>query len=148
MAGSHFVGIHHVGICVRDLEAALAAYGERLGLAAPPTRLETDEIRAALLAVGPELLEIFEPRDPAGPLGRFMERRGEGLHHVAYRVDDIEAALRDLSGRGVRLVDNAPRPGLHPGWRIAFIHPASATGVLTELVQVDPVEPIATPTVH
>ena len=114
MAASLFVGVHHIGICVRDLDAALATYGEQLGLVASPTRMETDEIRAALLVVGPELLEIFEPRDPTGPLGRFMERRGEGLHHIAYRVDDIEAALRELAGRGRGWSTASPGPACIP----------------------------------
>lgn len=140
MAALPFARIHHIGICVRDLDATLATYRERLGLAADGAPLATDEIRAALIRVGPDLLEIFEPLDPAGALGRFLERRGEGLHHLAYAVDDIEAALAELANRGARLVDRAPRPGLHPGWRIAFIHPSSAGGVLTELVQVGSAE--------
>jgi methylmalonyl-CoA/ethylmalonyl-CoA epimerase len=138
MAASIFTRIHHLGICVRDLDATLITYRQHLGLTTVGTVLATDEIRAALIAVGPALLEIFEPRQPEGSLGRFLERRGDGLHHVAYQVDDIEAALTELAGRGARLIDRAPRAGLHPGWQIAFIHPGSAGGVLTELVQVSP----------
>lgn len=144
-----FIRVHHVGICVRDLDATLTAYRQRLGLAVPSTRLETDDIRAALIAIGPDLLEIFEPRNQSGPLGRFLERRGDGLHHIAYQVEDIESALADLAARGARLIDDAPRPGLHAGWMIAFVHPSSAGGVLTELVQVSPtVERGPAPTIH
>lgn len=131
-----FRRIHHIGVCVADLDAALAVYQTHLGLVAAPERLATDEIQGALIAVGDQVLEIFSPRLPTGSLARFLERRGDGLHHIAYQVDDIAVALADLTARGARLVDRAPRPGLHAGWQIAFIHPASAGGVLTELVQV------------
>jgi methylmalonyl-CoA/ethylmalonyl-CoA epimerase len=133
LAAAH---IHHLGLCVRDLDAAVATYRDRLGLLPRPERLLTDEIEGVLVPVGSQLLEIFSPRQADGSLGRFLERRGDGLHHIAYQVADIEAALADLTARGARLIDTTPRPGLHPGWRIAFIHPASAAGVLTELVQV------------
>jgi methylmalonyl-CoA/ethylmalonyl-CoA epimerase len=130
--------IHHLGICVRDLDGALATYRDRFGLTAAPDILTTAEIRGALLPVGSQWLEIFEPRQAEGTLVRFLERRGEGLHHVAYQVEHIDAALAELAARGARLVDQTPRPGLHPGWRIAFIHPSSGAGVLTELVEVGP----------
>ena len=131
-----YVRIHHLGICVRDLAATLATYRDRLGLVAEPAVLTTDEIRAGLIQVGPNLLEIFEPLAAEGGLARFLDRRGEGLHHVCYQVEDIDAALVALAARGTRLVDATARPGLHPGWRVAFIHPSSAGGVLTELVEV------------
>lgn len=136
MSTSPLTRIHHLGICVQHLDEALANYRERLGLVAAAEILETDEIRAGLIAVGPDLLEVFEPRRRDGSLGRFLERRGEGLHHVAYLVADIDAALADLIGRGARPIDAVARPGLHAGWRIAFLHPANAAGVLTELVEV------------
>jgi methylmalonyl-CoA epimerase len=133
----HYRRVHHLGICVANLDATLTGYRTQLDLPADPERLETTEIRGALIRVGPDLLEIFAPRSAEGSLTRFLERRGDGLHHVAYQVDDIAAALTALAERGARLIDRTPRPGLHPGWQIAFIHPASAGGVLTELVQVD-----------
>jgi methylmalonyl-CoA/ethylmalonyl-CoA epimerase len=136
MTATPLLRIHHLGICVGRLDEALGSYRERLGLVAAPEILETDEIRAALIAVGPDLLEVFEPRRLEGSLGRFLERRGEGLHHVAYLVADIDAALAELAGRGARLIDTVARPGLHAGWRIAFLHPANAAGVLTELIEV------------
>ena len=135
MVAELYIRIHHLGICVRDLAATLATYRDRLGLVAEPAVLMTDEIRAGLIQVGPNLLEIFEPLAAEGGLARFLERRGEGLHHVCYQVEDIDAVLAALAARGARLVDAAARPGLHPGWRVAFIHPSSAGGVLTELVE-------------
>lgn len=138
MRPSPLARIHHLGICVPRLGLALDAYVSRFGLLDASAVVETEEVRGALIAVGDDLLEIFEPRRDEGPLARFLERRGEGLHHVAYQVADIEAALADLARRGATLVDAAPRPGLMPGWRIAFIHPSSAAGVLTELVEVGP----------
>lgn len=128
--------IHHIGICVHELGVALDTYMGRLGLVSTSAVLQTDEVRAALIQVGPDLLEIFEPRSREGALGRFLERRGEGLHHIAYQVDNIDSALAELERRGARLIDRVARPGLHAGWRIAFIHPQSAAGVLTELVEV------------
>ena len=132
-----FMCIHHVGICVRHLHVALDQYMSRLGLVMTSSVVETQEVRGCLIRVGEDLLEIIEPRGPEGLLARFLERRGEGLHHIAYQVGDIEATLADIERRGGQLIDRAPRPGLQPGWRIAFIHPESAGGVLTELVQVD-----------
>jgi methylmalonyl-CoA/ethylmalonyl-CoA epimerase len=79
-------------------------------------------------------VELIQPTDPDGPIARYLDKRGEGLHHVAYRVDDLAGTLRDLAARGVRLIDAAPRRGAH-GWQVAFIHPESCAGVLTELVE-------------
>jgi methylmalonyl-CoA/ethylmalonyl-CoA epimerase len=89
---------------------------------------------------GAGFIELIQTTDPDGPIARFMAKRGEGQHHVAYRVDDIDAALADLAQRGLRLIDETPRRGAH-GWRIAFIHPESCIGVLTELVEVNDEEP-------
>ncbi len=136
MIPSPLTRIHHLGICVPRLGVALDLYMSRFGLVTSSEVIETDEVRGAVITVGDGLLELFEPRSDEGPLARFLERRGEGLHHVAYQVDDIAAALDDLARRGAHLIDTTPRPGLVPGWRIAFIHPDSASGVLTELVQV------------
>lgn len=136
MEVSPFTEVHHIGICVRSIEATLAIYRAQFTLMAEGPLLENAEVRAGLIVIGSTLLEIFEPRSLDGALGRFLERRGEGLHHLAYRVDAIAPTLAALADRGVRLIDTVPRPGLHTGWQVAFIHPSSAGGVLTELVQV------------
>jgi methylmalonyl-CoA/ethylmalonyl-CoA epimerase len=128
--------LHHVGIVVADLEAAVARYaalgfgpGERFAL--PEQGIEAVTFRA-----GTGWVELIRPTDPEGAIARFMAKRGEGLHHVAYRVPDLTAALARLAAGGVRLIDAAPRPGTH-GWRIAFVHPESCGGVLTELVEAE-----------
>jgi methylmalonyl-CoA/ethylmalonyl-CoA epimerase len=127
--------LHHVAVVVADLDVALARYaalgfagGERF--AVPEQQVVVVTFRA-----GPGYLELIQPTDPEGPIARFLAKRGEGLHHVAYRVPDLAAALRRLAAAGVRLIDEAPRRGVH-GWRIGFVHPDSCAGVLTELVEV------------
>jgi methylmalonyl-CoA/ethylmalonyl-CoA epimerase len=126
--------LHHVGIVVSDLDAAAARYaalgfhdGDRF--AVPEQKIEAITFHA-----GPGYLELIAPTDPDGPIARYMAKRGEGTHHVAYAVDDLAATLTRLAANGVRLIDEAPRIGAH-GWRVAFIHPESCNGVLTELVQ-------------
>jgi len=128
------LALHHVGIVVEDLDAAQASYealgfrdGERFAV---PEQM----IEAITFHAGPGYLELISPTDPEGPIARYMTKRGEGTHHVAYAVPDIEAALARLAAAGVRLIDETPRSGAH-GWRVAFIHPESCHGVLTELVQ-------------
>ena len=130
--------LHHVGVVVGDLEAAVAQY-EALGFGAGE-RFEVPEqqIVAVLFRAGPGYLELIQPTDPDGPIARFHAKRGDTVHHVAYRVADLAATLDRLAAAGVRLIDPAPRRGLH-GWRIAFVHPDACAGVLTELVEV-PVE--------
>jgi len=128
------LSLHHVAVVVPDLDAAIArqeALGFRDG-----ERFDLPEqgVRAATFRVGPGYLELIEPTDPGGAIGRFLAKRGEGLHHVAYRVPDVSAALDRLRSAGARLIDEAPRTGAH-GWRIAFVHPESCNGVLTELVE-------------
>jgi len=126
--------LHHTGIVVRDIDAAVATYAA-LGFG-PGERHEVPAqgIVAVAFQAGPGWIELIQPIDPDGPIGRFLAKRGEGTHHVAYAVDDIEATLTRLKGAGVRLIDETPRTGLH-GWRIAFMHPEACHGVLTELVQ-------------
>jgi methylmalonyl-CoA/ethylmalonyl-CoA epimerase len=134
--------LHHVGVVVSDLDAALDRYG-RLGFAGGERfALPEQGVTAATFRAGVGYLELIEPTDPDGPIARFLAKRGEGLHHVAYGVADLAAALRRLADLGVRLIDEAPRVGAH-GWRIAFVHPESCHGVLTELVEVpiDVMEP-------
>ncbi len=127
--------LHHVGIVVADIEAASQRYailgfrdGERIAV-------PEQGIVAIVYPAGDCYVELIQPTDPEGAIGRYLAKRGEGSHHVAFSVPDIEAALRNLAAVGVRLIDERPRRGAH-GWRIAFIHPESCNGVLTELVQV------------
>jgi methylmalonyl-CoA/ethylmalonyl-CoA epimerase len=127
--------LHHVAVVVTDLDQALAKY-RALGFA-PPARFEIPEQRVAVVTfrAGPGYVELIQPTDPEGPIARFLGKRGEGMHHVAYQVPDIDQALRTLAEAGVRLIDETPRRGVHD-WRIAFVHPESCAGVLTELVEV------------
>jgi methylmalonyl-CoA/ethylmalonyl-CoA epimerase len=123
-----------VGIAVKDIAAALEFFGNVFDT--PPAQVEelADQgVRATLIQVGETRLELLEPMTPESAVGRFIERRGEGLHHLALNVSDIGGKLKTLENRGVRLVDKAPREGL--SGNIAFIHPASVFGVLTELVE-------------
>ncbi len=126
--------LHHTAVVVRDIDAAASTYA-RLGIT-DGERLDIPEqgIVAIVYHTGHGYLELIQPTDPEGASGRYMAKRGDGVHHVAYAVDDIAATLADLKDRGVRLIDETPRTGAH-GWRIAFIHPESCHGVLTELVE-------------
>ncbi len=126
--------LHHTGIVVQDLDAAISSY-EALGFRdGERHEIPEQDIVAVTFRAGPGWLELIQPTDPDGPIARYMAKRGEGTHHVAYAVDDIDAELERLRAAGVRLIDETPRTGAH-GWRIAFIHPESCHGVLTELVQ-------------
>jgi methylmalonyl-CoA/ethylmalonyl-CoA epimerase len=126
--------LHHIGIVVADIDAATARYGV-LGFD-KGERFEMTEqgVIAVTYHAGPGYVELIQPTDPDGAIARFMAKRGEGMHHVAYRVPDIDDALTRLAAAGVRLIDTTSRRGTH-GWRIAFIHPESCNGVLTELVE-------------
>jgi methylmalonyl-CoA epimerase len=127
--------IDHVGIAVRDLEAAVELYGRAFGLEpVHRERMEGDGVEEVLLDVGGSFVQLLGALGPDTPVGRFLERRGPGVHHVGYRVDDVAAALETLRAEGVRLVDEAPRRGSR-GTTIAFVHPAGTGGVLVELVQ-------------
>jgi methylmalonyl-CoA/ethylmalonyl-CoA epimerase len=128
--------LHHLGIVVADLDAATANY-EALGFT-NPERMPMPEQGVILVTfnAGPGVVEIISPTDPEGAIARFLNKRGDGMHHIAYRVDDIETELHRLAADGVRLIDETPRIGAH-GWRVAFIHPESCCGVLTELVQIN-----------
>lgn len=126
--------LHHVGIVVADLDAARKTY-ESLGfINGELIEVPDQHIVAVVYRAGAGYIELIQPTDAEGPIARYMAKRGEGMHHVAYAVDDIEAALVRLQAAGVRLIDERSRTGTH-GWRIAFIHPESCHGVLTELVQ-------------
>jgi methylmalonyl-CoA epimerase len=130
--------IDHVGIAVTDLESGIARYRELLGVSPSlRTRMEKDGIDAAMLDLGSTHVELIAPTGPDSAISAFLEKRGEGMHHVAYRVDDIRAALEQLRGQGARLLDEEPRVGVM-GHLVAFVHPKSAGGVLTELVEAHP----------
>ena len=127
--------IDHVGIAVEDLEAAVASYQRLLGVA--PThreRVEDQGVEEVLFAVGSSYIQLLGALGPDTPVGRSLAARGPGVHHVAYRVDDIAAALEHLRAEGTRLIDEAPRPGSR-NTLIAFVHPKAMGGVLVELVQ-------------
>jgi len=129
------VTLDHVGIAVSDLAAALAFYRDALGLEiATPEEVASQRVRAHFVPVGESAIELLEATAPDSPIAKYLDRRGPGLHHITLRVDDIHAALAELKARGVRLVDESPRPGAH-GSQVAFIHPSAAHGVLVELVQ-------------
>jgi methylmalonyl-CoA/ethylmalonyl-CoA epimerase len=127
--------LDHVGIAVGNLDEALAFYRDALGLEVEaPEDVPSQRVRIRFIPAGQGQLELLEPLAPDSPVARFLARRGPGLHHVALLVDDIHAALDELKRRGVRLIDETPRPGAG-GALIAFIHPAAADGVLVELKQ-------------
>jgi methylmalonyl-CoA/ethylmalonyl-CoA epimerase len=132
--------IDHVGIACRDLESKIAFYESTMGLTVVSREVnEAQGVREAMLQVaagpaGGSYVQLLEPLGPDTPVGRFLERRGEGVHHVGYGVADITAALASIGASGVRLIDARPRHG-SMGASIAFLHPADLGGVLTELVQ-------------
>lgn len=127
--------IAHLGIAVKDLEAAKSFYEDVLGLACSGEEVvPSQKVKTAFIPAGDVNIELLESTDPDGPIAKAIEKRGEGVHHVAYEVDDIEAALADMKAKGVRLIDEEPRAGAH-GARIAFIHPKASLGVLVELCE-------------
>ncbi|HVG86173.1 MAG TPA: methylmalonyl-CoA epimerase [Vicinamibacterales bacterium] len=129
------VWIDHVGIAAGDIEASLAFFRDVLGLhVEPPEEVGSQRVRAHFLHLGPSSLELLEATAPESPIARFVDKRGAGLHHVALRDEDIDAAIAYLASRGVRLIDTVARPGAE-GARVAFIHPSAAHGVLVELKQ-------------
>jgi methylmalonyl-CoA/ethylmalonyl-CoA epimerase len=130
-----FGRIDHVGVAVEDLDDAVALYSERLAM--PVQHRETVEeqgVEAVLLGVGESHVELLRPLGPETAVGRFLERNGPGLHHVAYGTDDIDSALDAVRAAGLRLIDEQPRTGIRNS-RVAFVHPKSTGGVLTELVE-------------
>jgi methylmalonyl-CoA epimerase len=127
--------LDHVGIAVADVDAALDFYRRVLGLELEaPEDIPSQRVRAHFVTVGDGTLELLEATSDDSPVAKFIAKRGPGLHHVCLRVDDIVAALAELKAKGVRLIDDTPRPGAH-GSLVAFVHPASANGVLLELKQ-------------
>lgn len=127
--------IAHLGIAVKSLEEAKAFYEGMLGIASSgEEEVPSQKVIAAFLPVGDTRLELLESTDPEGPIAKAIASRGEGIHHIAYEVEDIVATLADLKAKGVRLIDETPRAGAH-GAKVAFIHPKAGLGVLIELCE-------------
>ncbi|CUV02456.1 MAG: methylmalonyl-CoA epimerase [SAR202 cluster bacterium] len=129
--------IDHVGVAVKNIDTALAFFKKVFDVPDADIELMEDQgVRACLIEVGQTRLELLEPTGPESGVGRFIERRGEGLHHLAFNVTDISGKLQTLQTLGVDLIDQTPREGL--SGTIAFVHPRSVFGILTELVESDP----------
>ena len=127
--------IDHIGIAVGDLNASLAFFRDALGLELDaPEDVPSQRVRAHFLQAGEAAIELVESTADDSPIAKFVAKRGPGIHHVALRVDNIAAALAELKAKGIRLIDETPRPGAHHSL-VAFIHPASTHGVLVELKQ-------------
>ena len=123
--------LDHIGIAVRSLESARIY--EDLGLTIDHVEtVETQKVKTAFLSAGDSNLELLEPTSPDSPIAKFIEKRGEGIHHICLRVDDIDSHLESLKAKGYRLINEHPVPGAH-GCRVAFLHPAAGNGVLIEL---------------
>ena len=129
--------IDHVGIAVRDLDEAIRIYERRLGLhSTGRERLEREGIEIAMIPIGDSRIELIMPLNPDSSVEKFLQNRGEAVHHVAYATDDVEASLERAADGGAQLLDAVSRPGAH-GTRIGFVHPKSVCGVLTEFVEAD-----------
>lgn len=127
--------INHIGIAVASLEAALPFYQDNLTMPfAGIEEVPEQKVRVAMLQIGASKIELLEPTSPESPIAKFIDKNGAGIHHIAYQVDDLPAAITKLLADGVRMIDETPRNGAH-GTLIAFIHPKSSAGVLTELCQ-------------
>lgn len=129
--------VEHIGIATRQIDEALALWRDALGLQVDFTEEVTEQgVRVAMLPIGETHIELLEPLSENSPVGKFLEKRGPGIHHVAIQVTDIRATLAQLKEKGTRLIDETPRTGAG-GCLVAFVHPSSANGVLLELVQHD-----------
>ena len=127
--------INHLGIASNTLDDAAGRMLKLFGMEVEHIEeVASQKVKTAFFPVGPSTLEYLEPTDPASPIGKFMEKKGPGIHHVAFEVDDVDAAVKELLAKGIRMIDQEPRGGAH-GSRIAFIHPAETGGVLMELCQ-------------
>lgn len=127
--------IDHIGIAVHDLDQAIAFYRETYGIAGwERISLPERHMAVAVCHIGDSMLELIMPTSEEAAFARYLKEQGEGIHHIAYEVDDVEAALRTVEGRGIRLVDAHGRPGIH-NTCVAFLHPKATMGVLTELVE-------------
>ena len=127
--------IDHIGIATRQLDEGLALWRDVLGLSVDSTEEISEQgVRVAMLPIGDTHVELLEALSPDSSVGKFISKRGPGIHHIAVQVDDINASLADLKSKGARLIDESPRPGAG-GSLVAFVHPSTANGVLLELVQ-------------
>jgi methylmalonyl-CoA/ethylmalonyl-CoA epimerase len=127
--------LNHIGIAVRSLEDQQAFYGSTLGAEFEGVEdVPSQKVKVAFYKLNDVRLELLEPTDPESPIAKFIEKRGEGLHHMAFTVDNLQARIDELKSEGLRMIDETPRPGAHH-MQIAFIHPRSSGGVLTELCQ-------------
>ncbi len=127
--------INHIGIAVSSIAELRAFYEKNLGAVYEGEEVVADQkVKVAFFKVADVRLELLEPTDPTSTIAQFIEKRGQGLHHIAYTVDDIAARIAELTAEGVRMIDNTPRGGAHHT-KIAFLHPKSSCGVLTELCQ-------------
>ncbi len=127
--------IDHIGIAVESIEESLKLYTDILGLTLEGTEVvEEQKVKTAFLPIGDTEIELLESTHPDGPIAKFIQKRGQGIQHIAFRVDDIEKALAEMKDKGVRLIDEKPRYGAG-GAKIAFLHPKSTNGVLIELCQ-------------
>ena len=129
--------VDHIGIAVSNLEESLKLYTETLGMKLHGTEtVEEQKVKVAFLPLGDTEIELLESTAPDGPIAKFIETKGQGIQHIAYRVEDIEKALKECKEKGIRLIDETPRYGAG-GAKIAFLHPKSTNGVLIELCQRD-----------
>ena len=127
--------IEHIGIAVADLEKAISFYEKALGLTCYSVEEVADQkVRTAFFMVGQTKIELLESTDPEGPIGKFIQKKGEGIHHIAFSVEKIEEQLENMTKMGITLIDNKPRKGAE-GLDIAFLHPKSTSGVLIELCE-------------
>jgi methylmalonyl-CoA/ethylmalonyl-CoA epimerase len=130
-----FGRIDHIGVAVEDIDAAIELYRDGFGMElAHRETVESQGVEAVLLDVGDGHVELLAPLGPETPVGKYMAKNGAGLHHVAYAVDDIDAALEKIAAAGIQLIDSEPRVGIRDS-RVAFLHPRSTGGVLTEIVE-------------
>ncbi|MFQ5758396.1 MAG: methylmalonyl-CoA epimerase [Candidatus Bathyarchaeia archaeon] len=128
-------GLEHIGIAVKNLDDALEIFERILGLEVEEIRVfEAQKIKIAFLLAGETKIELFEPTDKESPVARFIEKRGEGVHHLAFTVSDIETALQQVKDKGIVVVDKKPRIGVE-GFKVAFLHPKSTKSVLVELCE-------------
>lgn len=127
--------INHIGIAVQSIEAAMPFYRDQLGMEFMGSEeVAEQKVKVAMLGVGESKIELLEPTSTDSPVAKFMEKSGQGIHHIAYEVADLEAAIARMIAQGARMIDEKPRHGAH-GTLIAFVHPKSSHGVLTELCQ-------------
>lgn len=130
-----FEAIDHIGVAVEDLDQAVQLYSEQLGMPVQHREVVVEQgVEAVLLGVGDSHIELLRPLGPDTAVGKFIAKRGAGLHHAAYRCADVAVALEECRQRGLRLIDERPRRGIRDS-RVAFLHPSATGGVLTELVQ-------------